>query len=75
MKGNLLAGAVGACLAVVLAAGVALAPAASAQTAGTGLEPGEKADLKEKVPVNFVFVGYDRNDVDQERFVAGLPER
>lgn len=74
MKGNLLAGAVGACLAVVLTVGVALAPAASAQTAGTGLEPGEKANLSEEVPVNHVFVGYEPDDVDQSEFLAGLPE-
>ena len=37
------------------------------------LEPGERADLDEKVPVNFVFVGYDRNDVDAGKFLAGLP--
>ena len=37
------------------------------------LEPGERADLDEEVPVNFVFVGYDRNDVDAGKFLAGLP--
>jgi hypothetical protein len=37
------------------------------------LEPGERADLDEKVPVNFVFVGYERNDVDAGKFLAGLP--
>jgi hypothetical protein len=39
------------------------------------LEPGERADLDEKVPVNFVFVGYDRDDVDAGAFLAGLPDR
>ena len=40
----------------------------------SNLQPGERADLDEEVPVNFVFVGYDRGDVDSERFLAGLPE-
>jgi hypothetical protein len=39
------------------------------------LEPGGRADLKEKVPVNFVFVGYDRDDVDAGAFLARLPDR
>ena len=53
-----------------------LAPAAGfGQDGGLqNLQPGERADLDEEVPVNFVFVGYDRNDVDGDRFVAGLPE-
>lgn len=56
---------------------VGLAPAAGfGQDAGVqNLEPGERADLREEVPVNFVFVGYDRNDVDREAFLAGLPDR
>jgi hypothetical protein len=39
------------------------------------LEPGGRADLDEKVPVNFVFVGYERNDVDADKFLAGLPDQ
>ena len=39
------------------------------------LEPGGRADLDEKVPVNFVFVGYEQDDVDADRFLAGLPDR
>jgi hypothetical protein len=31
--------------------------------------------LDEKVPVNFVFVGYERDDVDADKFLAGLPDR
>jgi hypothetical protein len=37
------------------------------------LEPGERADLDERVPVNFVFVGYERDDVSVETFLSGLP--
>ena len=39
------------------------------------LEPGGRADLDEKVPVNFVFVGYEHDDVDADKFLAGLPDR
>ena len=39
------------------------------------LEPGGRADLDEKVLVNFVFVGYERDDVDADKFLAGLPDR
>ncbi len=55
---------------------VALAPAASfgQEEAFDNLQPGKRADLDERVPVNFVFVGYDRNDVNQEGFLARLPE-
>jgi len=51
-------------------------------TAGAGakqgfesLDPGGPADFHEEVPVNFVFVGYDRDLVDEERFLRGLPNR
>jgi hypothetical protein len=37
------------------------------------LVPGKRADLNEKVPVNFVFVGYERDDVEAGKFLAGLP--
>jgi hypothetical protein len=39
------------------------------------LEPGKRAELNEKVPVNFVFVGYERGDVDAGKFRAGLPNK
>ena len=59
----------------VLALG--LMPAASSgQESGhryEHLEPGRLADLDERVPVNFVFVGYERDDVNAGRFLAGLP--
>ena len=58
----------------VLALG--LAPAAGfGQDGGfQNLQPGERARLDEEVPVNFVFVGYDRNDVGEEEFLGGLPQ-
>ncbi len=53
-----------------------LAPAAGFGQAGgfQNLQPGERADMDERVPINFVFVGYDRDDVDSEEFLDGLPE-
>ena len=50
----------------LIALGVGVLALAAVPAAGFGqadgyrnLEPGERADLDEKVPVNFVFVGYD----------------
>jgi hypothetical protein len=37
------------------------------------LRPGGKALLEERVPVNFVFLGYDENEIDKNAFLAGLP--
>jgi hypothetical protein len=47
---------------------------ARAQEAGSGLNPGGKANLNERVPINFVFVGYEPDDVNGAQFLAGLPE-
>jgi hypothetical protein len=47
---------------------------ASAQDNGH-LQPGETAKLRETVPVNFVFVGYEPDDVSQSRFLSGLPDK
>lgn len=65
---------------VLLACVVALClvPGASLGQEGGGgyqnLEPGGRANLDERVPVNFVFVGYDRDDVDSGGFIESLPE-
>jgi hypothetical protein len=64
---------------VLLACVVALClvPGASMGQEGGGyqnLEPGRRADLNERVPVNFVFVGYERDDVDLGGFIEGLPK-
>lgn len=37
--------------------------------------PGKKSQLRERVPVNFVFVGYDEDEVDLGDFRKVLPER
>ncbi|MFN2526584.1 MAG: reprolysin-like metallopeptidase [Actinomycetota bacterium] len=41
----------------------------------TAIAPGEKAHLSERVPVNFVFLGYDEDDIDLRKFRRGLPAR
>ncbi len=39
------------------------------------LSAGGMADLRERVPVHFVFVGYSERQVDKAKFLAGLPKR
>lgn len=39
------------------------------------LAPGRLAGLKERVPINFVFVGLDKDTVEVSRFLGGLPDR
>jgi hypothetical protein len=59
-----------------LAAGVAPASgAAGAKGSYRHLDPGGPARFREKVPVNLVFVGYERDQVRKQRFLAGLPSR
>lgn len=41
----------------------------------TSIDPGQKSELRERVPVNFVFVGYDEDEVDARDFSKELPER
>jgi hypothetical protein len=57
-----------------LAAGMAPASGASGSTPRyRHLDPGGPARFSEKVPVNLVFVGYERDQVDRQQFLAGLP--
>jgi hypothetical protein len=59
-----------------LAAGVAPASGASASPPRLRhLDPGGPARYGEKVPVNLVFVGYERDQVSKRRLLAGLPSR
>jgi hypothetical protein len=39
------------------------------------LMPGSLADLREEVPVNFVFLGYERSQIDAAAFESALPSR
>ena len=59
----------------VVSAGIALTvrPAEAAPPTFANLNPGGAADLRERVPVNVVFIGYDRRDIDRGRLRAGLP--
>lgn len=59
---------------LVLAVVVALAPIGSAQAVFEHLRPDHRAWLPETVPVNFVFVGYTRDEVNRKAFLAGLPD-
>jgi hypothetical protein len=57
-----------------LAAGVAPATGASASAPRLRhLDPGGPARYREKVPVNLVFVGYERDQVRKQRVLAELP--
>jgi hypothetical protein len=62
--------AVGAMVAA-LAAGAA--PASGAPPRYQHLDPGGPARYGEQVPVNLVFVGYERDQVREQRVLAGLP--
>ena len=59
----------------VVTAGIALIvrPAQAAPPAFANLNPGGPADLRERVPVNVVFIGYDSRDIDRGQLGAGLP--
>jgi hypothetical protein len=39
----------------------------------SNLSPGKVADLRERVPVNVVFVGFEPNQVDAAAFLAAMP--
>ena len=57
-----------------LAAGVAPASGAGGSAPRLrNLDPGGPARFSEKVPVNLVFVGYERDQVSKRRILAGLP--
>jgi hypothetical protein len=49
--------------------------AAGSKASFRHLDPGGPARFSEKVPVNLVFVGYERDQVRRQRFLAGLPSR
>lgn len=63
---------------VVLAVAGLLAvptPGAAAPPKYQHLNPGGQPSYTETVPVNVVFVGYERDQVRRDRFLAGLAER
>ena len=56
-----------------LAAGVAPASGAAAKGSYRHLDPGGPARFREKVPVNLVFVGYERDQVRKQRSWLACP--
>ena len=52
-----------------------LPPGASARGSFDHLHPGGVTPLREQVPVNFVFVGYEPGQVGQAKFLSELPQR
>ncbi|HET7328481.1 MAG TPA: hypothetical protein VFJ14_14485 [Nocardioidaceae bacterium] len=61
---------------VLLAAGLmSTAPTSAAVPAFDHLDPGGQPDLRERLPVNVVFVGYNRRQVRTGEFVDGLARR
>ena len=59
--------------ALVAALAVGVGSASGATPRYQHLDPGGPARYAERVPVNVVFVGYERAQVDARRFLAGLP--
>jgi len=63
------------CVAAALISGVlAAAPAGGAPAGFENLDPGGQPALVERLPVNVVFIGYDRQVVEGHRFRKGLPK-
>ena len=61
--------------AMVAAMAAGAAPASGAPRHFRNLDPGGPARYREKVPVNLVFVGYERDQVHKRQFLNGLPGR
>ena len=59
--------------AMVATMAAAVAPASGATPAYRHLDPGGPARYREKVPVNLVLVGYERDQVHAASLLAGLP--
>ena len=59
-----------ACLLLV---GMTAGAGAGAKQGFKSLDPGGPADFHEEVPVNFVFLGYNRKMVHEGKFLDGLP--
>jgi hypothetical protein len=58
--------------AALLGASATPANAAAPTPAFTHLKPGGQPTLTEKIPVNIVFLGYDREQVNRSEFLSGL---
>src|SRR5512134_131477 len=54
---------------------LAVPPGAGARSSFDHLDPGGVTPLRERVPVNFVFVGYEPGQVQRAGFLSRLPQR
>jgi hypothetical protein len=46
---------------------------AAAKDQSRGLQPGQTVTFEQRVPINLVFIGYDRNSIDREALRRQLP--
>jgi hypothetical protein len=65
-------------LAAVIFASVAVTPSAQSNDQPKGprlhaLQPGEFVVQKQTIPIDVVFIGYERNQIDADAFLAALP--
>src|SRR5215213_6560015 len=58
---------------VVLVLSLVLVSPAAAKDYQKGLQPGEFVTYEQKVPINIVFLGYERNSIDREEMLGMLP--
>lgn len=58
---------------VILTLVMGLVPSALAAPTTTGLQPGQTVTYQQRVPVNIVFIGYDRNTINRETLRSQLP--
>lgn len=63
-----------ALIAIALAATFVSSSATAKPLRLEALDPADKTDLRERVPINLVFVGYDKKKVDATAFARGLPK-
>jgi hypothetical protein len=48
-------------------------PVSAKDNVGGTLRPGEVATFEQKVPINIVFIGYDKKDIDKQTIINELP--
>jgi hypothetical protein len=58
---------------VLLVLSLILVSPAAAKDQSRGLQPGQTVTFEQRVPINLVFIGYDRNTIDREALRRQLP--
>lgn len=58
---------------VVLVLSLVLVSPAAAKEDQKGLQPGEFVTYEQKVPINIVFIGYERNTINRDEMLGMLP--